>query len=1266
MQALVPSFVSQAYAAGLHHGRLNAVAMQVDVSGFTQMTNTIMSHDREAGSEVVADLMRVVFNPLVDLVDLYGGFVAMFAGDAFTAIFPFRIDETDRSQVVSRALTAVWLMQSRLKDLVYHSDFGEFRFNVKIGVAEGQIDWRVFPNQEIGHEVDETARTIYNFSGPAMNRSIQALALCDGGVIVVSLDMVNGDELVHTAPIAGSSGFVYLVMVTQFAERLPTNPYELAIQDRASLRPFVPLALQEKNVVGEFRQVVSVFIGVHDQIEELSQLTPFVNLVYELQATYGGYLNALRFDDKGCVAVLFWGAPVGSENDIARAVSFAYELKHHSPYNLKIGITYRWLYAGLIGSDKRQDYSCYGGGTSLAARLMVEAPPQEIWLDEAIASRIEAQFDQLALGQQSLKGFKEPQPIYRLGQSKEVEIGLEYDQVFVGRRHELARLYAFMQPIFDGRFSGVFIVRGEAGSGKSRLTYEVRQQLEAEYPNQFAWSYCQADEIIRTELNPFRYFLQRYFQQSPEESDAQNKERFATLFRFFLIGLEDEAIQLELERTRSFLGALIGLYWEDSLYARVSPLLRKENTQRGLIAFFRALCHFVPVVLHIEDAHWFDETSARFVGRLAERLDQDAAAHPFCILITMRDPVDVAWEQIAQLLEAVPMESFTINRFGPEDIYIFATNMLKQDVSPEFVTFLSQRTDNNPFFVEQTILYLQEQNLLELDGHQLTITADSLEISSDIRAVLLARIDRLMPQVQEMVQTAAVLGREFSLNVLRHMLTDDTRFQTHVREAHEADIWVKLVDSHYLFKHALLRDMAYHMQLQRRRQELHKRAFDAILTLYQADLTPYYGELAYHAEQAQLIRPAIEHLQKAGALAEDAYQNDSAINYYKRSVDLLAGLDDHESDTLRFDILAKLAHIYYLYSHDYVESEAIAAELGRAVRRLGDPLKLGEVFSIYSGIHRMKANYLLALSYAQQALVCLDPAVVPKKHAKILDKMALIYRYQVRYEIALHYSLQSLTLLKQGEPSRELASAYTTVGICYNGLGDYQTALEMYRQAQQLYQALNDDSGYANAASNIGFIYGLVGEYDRAIACYEEGLTITVRIGMPRLVVRMVGNLGRLLGQIGDFAAAQSYFEQALQIAHQINAKFELCWVQSYIATMYFKMGRLEEASLYSNNSLTIADQLPHIGYIVANYLRNAQIAHEQGDLSGAVKILDQLDQRRLSATHQADLFYTRWLITGEAASGRAALSAYQQFVKETPKIDYIERIDQLLLRLEV
>ena len=240
---------------------------------------------------------------------------------------------------------------------------------------------------------------------------------------------------------------------------------------------------------------------------------------------------------------------------------------------------------------------------------------------------------------------------------------------------------------------------------------------------------------------------------------------------------------------------------------------------------------------------------------------------------------------------------------------------------------LEQDAQGNPFFAEQILSYLRDEGWLEqIDGAWQLAAAGGQPLPSDVNAVLVARLDRLTQSVREVVQTAAVLGREFEVRLLADMLRAEPRLPDTIAEAERQDIWSALNALRHIFRHALLRDAAYHMQVHTRRRALHALAAEALERLYAPDLGAHAGELAYHAEQAGLADQARRYLWLAGQLAASQYQNAPAVDYFSRAL----ALTPAESVRERFDLLAAREAVYALQAKQPERQADLAAMLALA------------------------------------------------------------------------------------------------------------------------------------------------------------------------------------------------------------------------------------------------------------------------------------------------------------------------------------------------
>ncbi|MCB9434668.1 MAG: tetratricopeptide repeat protein, partial [Ardenticatenaceae bacterium] len=1156
---LVPRFILQKMAVGEKNGRFSAATLFVDISGFTAVTEQLMRYDR-AGAETLANVMAAIFTPLVEAVYARGGFVAGFAGDAFTAVFP--------TANPLQATAAAWEMQQLMASIGRQTTpYGTFTFAATVGVALGAVDWGI-----VG---DEAGRHSYYFRGEAIEACAAAEHLAAGGEVALTAATAEAVASVGEV-VALADGFGRLVGLQLPPKNEDDGEMRWVGGETAVL--FHPPNLLTTDVHGEFRQVLTLFVNI-DQPEPAA-LAALMGQLLPLLHQYGGYLCRLDFGDKGCNLLLFWGAPTSHENDIERALGFALDLAALSPLPLRMGATYRLVYAGFAGSPRREEYTCYGLSVNLAARLMLAAPWGEIWLDAAVAQRAIG-YEVVLAAQQRFKGFSAAQSVFRLGRRRE-QVAAFYGGALVGREVELGWLQTAVSPLLAGQFGGAAVVVGEAGVGKSRLVHALAQSGVGQTVQ---WFRCQTDEILRQPLNPFCYFLYRYFEQSLTASEATNKANFENKLRQLMATTADEGLVNELARTRSFLGSLVDLYWPGSLYERLEPQWRQENQLRALKTVLRAESLRRPLVVQVEDAHWLDETSRQFLPILLRNM----AGYPLLLLLTSREPL--AMEPEPQLLRLQPLGETAVSQL--------AATFLQATPAPALLAMLQARAEGNPFFVEQILLYLREQGGLEKTAVGYDLGRETAVLPADVQAILIARLDRLAQSVRDVVQTAAVLGREFEIQVLSQMLRGMDGVAEKVRLAEAEAIWAALSELRYLFRHALLRDAAYEMQLQERLRQLHQTAAAAIEQLFAADLSPYYASLFYHYGRAGMEEPERRYARLAGEQAASRFANAEALAYLSRALVLTP---ETESAT-RFELLLQREGVQ---GHLGLR-EAQGADLAEMEQlAVANPLWQLEVWLRWADYEMLLGNFGRSVALAQQVVAMAQPLALPAltarghlQHGRSLSDLADLPGAWAQLEQAL--ALAQAHGLMQVE-----ANARLNMGYVLDEQESIQAAIPYYEQAIALFRQLDDLVGECKTANNLGVSLVALSQYEAAETFYNLGLQLGRQIGFRRAEAVCLSNLANLAAKRGDLERAQATMVDSLQIALELGDVVQEARIYNNLGFVAMDLGAYEAGRQYHERALVLRQQMGMQMSVGDSLLNLAFLYHQMGENVTALRLVDE------------------------------------------------------------
>ncbi len=434
----------------------------------------------------------------------------------------------------------------------------------------------------------------------------------------------------------------------------------------------------------------------------------------------------------------------------------------------------------------------------------------------------------------------------------------------------------------------------------------------------------------------------------------------------------------------------------------------------------------------------------------------------------------------------------------------------------DLLAVLVERSEGNPFFGEQILHYLVELGQVEqVDGTWRLVAGDQSPLPGDVNALLVARLDRLDPGVREVVQTAAVLGREFELRVLAQMLPGQPDLPGKLATAEQEAIWSAVSEDRYQFKHALLREAAYRMQLRARRQSLHKLALAAIESLPEADfaslpqadfaslpqadfaslpqagISARFGELAYHALAADLPEPAFRYSLLAGNQAMEKYAAAEAVNHYRPAMELLGKVEASSAQRrqlcslygraleLTGDPAAALAH--------YQSMEKLARELGDRSLELDALVAQGTLRSTGN----VMSDFELAELLGRQGLNLAQALNDRTAEAKILWNLTNVYRLTGRYEQSLASGLLAFELAEASGLREQMAYIANDLSRAYMGLGQVSEMLANSRRTVELWREVRNQPMLIDGLANYGMALAMTGQFTQALAIAEEGIALS-------------------------------------------------------------------------------------------------------------------------------------------------------------------------------
>jgi class 3 adenylate cyclase/predicted ATPase len=585
--------------------------------------------------------------------------------------------------------------------------------------------------------------------------------------------------------------------------------------------------------------------------------------------------------------LVYFGYPEAHEDDAERAVRAGLavvdavgRLNTAEPLNVRLGIASGLVVVGdLIGSGAAQERGVVGETPNLAARLQALAQPGALVIADSTRRQIGALFEVEDLGTQSLAGFAVLQHAWRvIGQSGVVsrfEALRSEAAPLVGRDEELELLLRRWQQAKAGE-GRVMLVSGEPGIGKSRLTAALSERIAGD-PHTRLRYFC-SPHHQDSALHPFITQLERAAGFTREDAVEQKLGKLRELLASG--ARSDDEIEL-LAELLSLPSSAAGL--------NLSPQRKREMLFEALLHQLEALARTRPVLMIFEDAHWIDPTSRELLDLTIDR----ASRQPILLIVTFRPEFQQAWGGQPHVTV------LALNRLGERDVTTLVRGLAgNAPLGSEIVEEIAERTDGVPLFIEELTRAVLER--ADQDNRVAAVLSASplpaLAVPATLHASLLARLDRIGAAAREVAQIGAVLGREFSYELIQPVARrSDAELQTALARLTEAGLlFCRGAPPHasYLFKHALVQDAAYGTLLRARRQELHARV-GAVLEDHFADLVEREPELlAHHLTAAGDAERAIGQWLKAGQHATARSTYHEAIAHLERGIGLLGSLPE--------------------------------------------------------------------------------------------------------------------------------------------------------------------------------------------------------------------------------------------------------------------------------------------------------------------------------------------------------------------------------------
>jgi adenylate cyclase len=913
---------------------------------------------------------------------------------------------------------------------------------------------------------------------------------------------------------------------------------------------------------------------------------------------HGGSVNKLTGD--GLLAL--FGAPMAHEDDPARALRAALEVQHELETvaieleqrrgvhpRLRIGVNTGLVVAGIVGGAERSEYTVMGDVVNVAARIMACAEPGSVLVGDATRRLVEGRFTFRSLPPVEVKGKADPLTVFELvSELAEPMAGLSgWQAPLIARDEELAQLEACYERASRGRPQVVSIV-GEAGMGKTRLAAELVKLIDeragrADDPDEMPiiWRFiCRQEHRRGHELTG--QLLRAALGLAKDDSGEVVRER-----------LESRAAELNTDRAG--LEPVVQLITANTGGAtRLDRLVvEPEQAKRRLFWLVQQLLASTmqrgPLVIVIDDVNWIDEESREMLRFLTERVE----SLPLQIVFIER----YGSQTIGAFHGRVATSSILLLPLSEDESERLLRAWLGRsfDVLPDDLRArILTRAGGNPLYLEALARSLIETDALRQEGGfwRLARQATEVQVPDTIEGVIRARIDDLPTEERRLLQEAAVLGQSFERELLNTYASSYQTLDALVGRLIDADLLVEDGDV-VRFRHNLVRDVAYESLLLRTREELHRRAAEAIQKLYADRLPDFVSALAEHYDLAGDTDRALPYLRDAADRATAMFAHAEAARLHGKVLELLRRRDaDPLEQAAECQLLAQTeaAHGNFDAALEHWRWAADEYQQRNETRTLADVRRaMGVALFARGDLREARESF-------RDALRLLEDLPDGPQHAELYQELARLAFHLGDSAGAADWARRALEITENVGATRAACEAECTLGVALARQGDLSAGIETVESALDKALERNLPAVAGRAYINLAVLYSAT-DPTRASEVGDRGLEMARRVGDAVCASWLHATLASSYHACsGDYDGAVEHAERSIALDRQLGLRSHLPVPLIVLAQVQQCHGDMERAERNYLEALDLARELDDPQILFPCYDGLATLYLEQGD----------------------------------------------------------------------
>jgi len=606
----------------------------------------------------------------------------------------------------------------------------------------------------------------------------------------------------------------------------------------------------------------------------------------------------------------------------------------------------------------------------------------------------------------------------------------------------------------------------------------------------------------------------------------------------------------------------------------ISPEQEQNRLFEAVSQFMTNLSREAPLLVVLDDLQWTDPSSLLLLHYLARGIQKT----PMLLLGAYRGTDVDAKHPLTPILaeldrERIP-QAVSLKRMSLNDASdIIRHNLEREDVPQEFCKLVYEKTRGNPFFVEEVIKSLKEEDVVYREENKWKIKEVSkIEFPETVKSVVAARISRLDKECQKVLTMASFIGNDFGFDALREVMGfEESKLVELLDTIFETGL-IKERATHgeraCSFADILVRDVVYEGVSPLKRTKLHGVVGSALEKVYAGSIDEHFGELAYHFLEGGDRNKALGYFLKAGEKAQKVYANREAASYYESALRLL----EEKEDELR--------------------------EKGMVLERLGD-------------IKRLVGEHDSCMKYWNEALPVWKQLNEKENVARLHRKMAsVLWRSMGDPEKAKTHHAEALRILEKEPESVELASLFNDIARLYGRTDDVTKARSWAEKALAIAEKLNADEVIADCCLTLPAILEFSGsDWRKAVEFSERALSIALDKGYMETGVNAYLSLGASV-PAGEEEKSFELLEKGFDLAKKVGVVRLISWFGSNLAWRYAFMGDM-------NRAIPLAEECVNLDRKTGNV---TNLSFSLNELGGCLHILGEWDKSERCHLEALDL----------------------------------------------